>query len=326
MVTSPPTLTLAADQSEVKAGGTILLTAVLAHSGSEAGEYALSVRGVDAAWVTLVPPTLSVAAGGQATATLLLAPPAGTAAEDLVLTVRAAGEGANAAAEARLSIRLTSTTAAPTGKARTKRRLAWPQFLMIAVGVLLIAGAVGTFVVRHRHQAAPPQRTADCTSESTKVVDLYSDDATTAIRITDGDLSDVRILRTEPADTLSPLFSSLLSLSPDGSHLVYVTASNEGLDDAHLWSLDVANPAQRQELASVPRGLWLVRPAWSSDNRHVAFLRVNEQQAAASQSQLELWVGEIGGQPRKVASPPELRPDGFYGATTQPLCWAQDNQ
>ncbi|MHB8644170.1 MAG: transglycosylase SLT domain-containing protein [Thermomicrobiales bacterium] len=326
MATSPPMLTLTADQTEVKAGGTILLTAVLAHGGPETGEYALSIRGVDAAWVTFVPPTLSVTAGGQATATILVAPPVSAAAADLVLTVRAAGTTANATAEATFSVRLISTTSAANGRAGRQRRLTWPRLLLLSAGVLLIAAAAGFFVIRQRHSAPPPLRTADCASQSTKVVDLYSDDTTTAIRITDPDLADVRILRTEPADTLSPLFSSLLSLSPDGSHLAYVTASNEALDDAHLWSLDIANPAQRQELAAVPRGLWLVRPSWSPDNKHVAFLRVNEQQAAASQSQLELWVADLGGQPHKVAAPPELRPDGFYGSAAQPLCWAQDNQ
>jgi hypothetical protein len=326
----PPVLTLYLDQSEVWAGGTLTLTAVIAHSGPAPEEYVLSVRGVDPAWVTLRPPTLSVEPGGQGTATIIIAPPADASSVELVVTVRAFAQMSSVVVEATQvaivygamgepPVRAVPYVAEPTGLA--------PKTLAALVGgfvlLVLVVGLLVFFAARSKGNSVA---SASCVARPVNVVDLYSDDVTTAIRISEPDLSNMRVLRTEPAETLSPLFSSLVSLSPDGSHIAYVTAGNEALDDAHVWSLDVANPSQRQELASVPKGMWVVRPAWSADSKQVAFVRYNDQQAAVGQSQLELWVAEAGSQPRKVASPAELRPDGFYGDVSQPLCWAQDNR
>ncbi|MHB8644168.1 MAG: choice-of-anchor D domain-containing protein [Thermomicrobiales bacterium] len=331
MAIQPPVLTLYLDQSEVWAGGTLQLTAVVAHGGPAPEEYVLSIRGVDPAWVTLRPPTLSVEAGGQATATILIAPPADAASAELVLTVRAFAQMSNIVIEATQIALLYSASGAPPVRTvvpyETEPRGLRPGAMWaLAAGMAVLVIVVGVLVFFAMRAKNNGVASATCVGKPLQQVDLYSDDLTTAIRIREPDLSNLRVLRTEPAETLSPLFASLVSLSPDGSRIAYVTASNEALDDAHIWSLDVANPSQRQELASVPKGMWVVRPAWSADSKQIAFVRYNDQQAALGQSQLELWIAEVGGQPRKVASPAELRPEGFYGDVSQPLCWSQDNR
>ncbi|MDQ6603949.1 MAG: transglycosylase SLT domain-containing protein, partial [Chloroflexota bacterium] len=327
----PPVLTLSGDQSEVWAGGTLQLTAMVAHGGAGPDEYVLSIRGVDPAWVTLRPPTLSVDAGSQAYATIVIAPPADAASEELVLTVRAFARMSNIVVEATQIALLYGATGAPPMRAiapvgNARGGLSRTAILAFAGGFAVLALVVGLLVVLAIRSRGHTIANAACVARPLKQVDLYSDDLVTAIRIREPDLSDMKVLRTESADTLSPLFSSLVALSPDGSRVAYVTASNEALDDAHLWAIDVANPSQRQELASVPKGMWVVRPAWSADNRQVAFVRYNDQQSALGQSQLELWIGEAGQQAHKVAAPPELRPEGFYGDASQSLCWAQDNR
>ncbi|MCA1667695.1 MAG: transglycosylase SLT domain-containing protein, partial [Thermomicrobia bacterium] len=273
---------------------------------------------------------MSVEAGGQGFATILIAPPADAASTELVLTVRAFAQSSGLVIEAsQVALLYGANGAAPVRALApyAPERPMRPNGLWALGGgfalLVIIVGVLVFFAMRSKGNSVA---SAACVAPPTQQVSLYSDDVTTAIRISDPDFSNLRVLRTEPAATLSPLFSSLVSLSPDGSRLAYVTAGNEALDDAHLWSLDVANPSQRQELATVPKGMWVVRPAWSADSRQVAFVRYNDQQAAAGQSQLELWITDVGGQPRKLASPAELRPEGFYGNVAQPLCWAQDNR
>ena len=98
------------------------------------------------------------------------------------------------------------------------------------------------------------------------------------------------------------------------------------MNDAHLYYFDVADPAKRVELAAVPQGMWNVKPAWSPDGKQLAFVRFNEQAAAQGQTVLELWVAEVGGTARKVASPPQLQPENFSLNPTLPICWAEDNK
>ena len=166
-----------------------------------------------------------------------------------------------------------------------------------------------------------------CTDQPTKVATLFSDNSLTAIRLSDEDTTNLQVLHTEQARILPPLYEPLLSLSSDGSRLAYVTASDESMDDAHLEYLDVTNPNQATELASIPQGFWNVRPAWSPDNKQLAFLRLNTQSAAQGQTVLELWVAEVGGQAHKVNIPNDLlRPDDFTANPALPLCWAADNK
>ena len=168
---------------------------------------------------------------------------------------------------------------------------------------------------------------AACADPPTKVATLFSDNSLTAIRLSDADTTNLQVLHTEQARILPPFYEPLLALSSDASRLAYVTASDESMDDAHLEYLEVASPNQAIELASIPQGFWNVRPAWSPDNKQLAFLRLNTQSAAQGQTVLELWIAEVGGQAHKVNIPTDLlRPDDFTANPALPLCWAADNK
>ncbi len=333
-----PSVMLTADRAAVTAGDHVVVTATIANSSTQAEQFTLTLRGVEPTWVTFRPPVVSLEPSDQTTATITVTIPADALSADLLLAVELVSRSSgNVAGEAQIAVRLNGATGAaingiraPAAKSASSRR-GW--FIGGGVAaVLLVALAAGgwfAFHTRGKTPQVPPRPLvagASCAPAGTKIASLFSDDQTTTLRMSDEDYSHLRILRAEPADVLPGVFTSLLALSADNSHLAYVTARNLAMDDAHIWSLDVANPAQRVELAAIPQGFWNVRPAWSPDGKQLVFVRYNEQAAAQGQTQLELWVAEVGGMARKVATPPQLQPESFSRNPTLPLCWAQDNR
>ncbi len=333
----PAYITLTTDRAQVEVGGQATLTAFITNTGAQVAEFSLRPRGIEPAWLTLRPPTVTAAPGEQVTASVVVNVPADAVFADLTVSIlliaRATGSPVG---EASVPLRVlgsapptaTATHAAPV--AASHGRLPW--VLGIAVVGVLLLGTLGFFLLRGRggNDDLPGQTgpVGDaCAGLAGKVVSLFSDDTMTAIRLSNPDLSDMQILRTERADVMPGLYAPLLALSGDNSRLAYVTAANEAMDDAHLWSIDVANPGQRTQLAAIPRGFWPVRPAWSPDNRQLAFLQLDPQKAAQNQTQLQLWIAEIGGQAHKIDVPPNLlQPEDFARNPTLPLCWAADNK
>jgi hypothetical protein len=332
----PAYITLTTDRAQVEAGGQATLTAFITNTGVQLAEFSLRPRGIEPAWLTLRPPTVTAAPGEQVAASVVVNVPADAIFADLMVSIlliaRATGTPVG---EASVPLRVlgtapltaTATHAAPV--ATSHSRLPW-VIGIAAVGVLLL-GTLGFFLLRGRggdDGNVPTGPVGDvCAGPAGKVASLFSDDTMAAIRLSNPDLSDMRILRTERADSMPGLYAPLLALSGDDSRLAYVTAANEAMDDAHLWYIDVANPGQRTQLAAIPRGFWAVRPAWSPDNRQLAFLQLDPQKAAQNQTQLQLWIAEIGGQAHKIDVPPELlQPEGFARNPALPLCWAADNK
>jgi hypothetical protein len=192
------------------------------------------------------------------------------------------------------------------------------------VAVFLLGAVVTTVFLLSRRTTTPVAGVGkSCAAESNQVASLFSDDKTTAIRISNNDLSNLKILRTEPAATLPGLLSSLVSLSGDASRLAFVTADDESMDEAHIWSIDVASPADKHELAYVQHDLWVVQPVWSPNNQRLAYVKLNEQQAAQNRSQFELWLATVGGAARKVI---DLPTKSVYNGKTASVCWAADNK
>lgn len=326
-----------ADRSQVGAGERAVLTVYVTNTGGQAEEYSLRPRGVEPAWLTLRPPTIAVGPGERATASIVVAVPTDAFSADLLATVAIVSRRMGTPiGEASVPLRILGSAPPPAATgARPSAPAAgggarWPFAVagIAGIGVLLV-GVVAFLVLHNRGGEDTPAMPAGnaCAAPTSKIASLFSDDALTAIRLSNPDLSDLRVLRTERADVLPGLYEPLLSLSGDNSRLAYVTAANEAMDDAHLWSIDVANPGQRVELASIPRGFWSVRPAWSPDDRQVAYIQLNPQKAAQNQTQLELWIAEVGGQAHKVDTPPDLlQPEDFSRNPALPLCWAADNK
>ncbi len=143
------------------------------------------------------------------------------------------------------------------------------------------------------------------------------------IRLSDPDYTNMTVLRTEPANVLPGMFQSLMVLSGDSSKLAYVTASDEVLDNAHIESIDTANPGARNDLASIPKGLWTTTPAWSQDGKKLAFVRVD---SSVTPADFQLWVADLSTQPATVAEQTDLVADNFTNGHSASLCWTPDNR
>ncbi|MEI7556378.1 C39 family peptidase [Candidatus Chlorohelix sp.] len=311
---------------EVAAGKQQTLRILLTNSSEKAAFVMLEARGVDPAWFGFIPPALKLGSRSSAVVTSTINPPSGVSAERLLPSIALVSVETR---ETLASENFILSVIDPTPQKKRKRpfRLI-PSISLFSLlmalslsisGVILFNGTVpGTI---KQADAAPKV----CAVLSAKLVSLFSDDKTTAIRISKPDLTEMQVLRTEPGEWLPGLFDSLLSLSSDSSRLAYVTARNQLMDDAHIYFIDVNKPAERQELVYIPKGFWTVKPVWSPDKKRLAYLKLNEVLAARGVSQLELWVVEVGGMPRKIATPPELKPDLFFGNPNLPLCWGEDN-
>jgi len=197
----------------------------------------------------------------------------------------------------------------------------WPGWAIVGAVALVIVGSVayaGVSLGKHGNVAVV-SGAQHCASQPTKLASLFSDGETTMIRLSNPDYTDMRVLRTEPANVLPGMFDALLSLSGDSSRLAYVTAANELMDDAHLEYIDVTNPSARVDLGTVSKGFWVVRPAWSPDNKTLAYVRLDQNGGSAGQ--FELWQADTSTQPATLTLESDINPENFTGGRSSTICW-----
>ena len=202
-----------------------------------------------------------------------------------------------------------------------------PGWAIGAIAIVVIGSVAGVAVALiPRPYVAVSSAAQTCANQPTKLATLFGDDQATMIRVSNPDLSGLKVLRTEPANVLPGMFQPLLSLSGDGTRLAYVTASDEVLDNAHLEYIDVANPANRVDLAVVPKGLWVVTPAWSPDDKKLAYVMLNTATSTPGSEHFELWVADTTTTPASASKQADLVADNFTGGNSASLCWTADNR
>jgi len=201
-----------------------------------------------------------------------------------------------------------------------------PVWAVGGIGVLLLGLVAygGYALIASRPHVSVATSAQSCGNQPSKLASLFSDGQTTMIRLSNPDYTDMHVLRTEPANALSGMFDPLLSLSGDNSRLAYVTASDELLDNAHVDYVDVSNPGTPVELASVPKGLWVVKPAWSPDHLKLAFIELN--QGAGLPDQFELWIADTAAQPAAAAKEADVDANNFTNGNSASLCWTAAGQ
>lgn len=174
-------------------------------------------------------------------------------------------------------------------------------------------GALATGVVRLSPQ--PASMAQACVQTSNLVPTLVGDDTTTQIRLSTPDLRSQRVLRTEPAGRLPAMFESLLSVSPDGSRLAYVTADDEQMNNASLLFIDVAHPEAAHVIATEAFGMLPIRPVWSPSGDQLAFVVLRSGQGTVKYNVLA--ASATGGPVLNIAS---LPPDAFISLESNALC------
>lgn len=206
--------------------------------------------------------------------------------------------------------------------------LPWQRLAAITGGFVALAvvsgtaGFVGYPLLRGLLQ--PASAAEQCARPAPLTPTLFSDDRWTTIQLSSPDLSNPQVLRAEPSRTLPGMFSTLLALSSDAKRLAYVTANDELMDDAHIWSLDVGHPEVPHAVAAVPRGLTPVRPAWSADGSRLAFV-IGRPAEGLKAAHFELWEARAD-----ALAPPvkraDVAPSTFGTGQPMSLCWTASDQ
>lgn len=99
------------------------------------------------------------------------------------------------------------------------------------------------------------------------------------------------LVKTLTMGDIHPLFKVMMSLSPNGEYLLYVTAESTALDNANV--VIVTTDGQSEEIiASFPTDLWTVAPVWSPDSRQLALVR--QEPANAENGDVGLWILDVG--------------------------------
>lgn len=203
------------------------------------------------------------------------------------------------------------------------RILASPLLLTLSILLpLLIVGAVAAFILWPRATAPTiaPQTVARCVPTYTAhTANLRMGELNTDIWVTDADTGQSRKIIQEPVERLPGIYSSLLSISPDGKQLAYVTAANQALDDAVIYVVNLSS-SSKQRVAGIPAGYWPSHPIWSRDNNQLGYVVRNG-------AQLDFYVTHLTDKKQTVIPISQLGPDQFYGdpGVAGPLCFSDDN-
>lgn len=119
-----------------------------------------------------------------------------------------------------------------------------------------------------------------------------------------------------------PLFTDFVSLSPDGSHVVYVTSDNTALLNAEVW-IAPTDGSGTARIALFSEGFWTAAPIWSPDGTQLAY--VLKRPDSLPDEGLQLWVMNSDGSNQKlITEDGDLRPVLFERIPQGVVRWCED--
>ncbi len=222
------------------------------------------------------------------------------------------------------------------GTLRQSAALPWVRAIITNAGLavllillpLIFAGLLIAFVLWPR----PVTTTTSGPSVFTGPASCAQNTSNVTVSLTmRGDKSEIVINR---GDTAAPLriagndatrlpgvFASLISVSPDGRYVAYVTARNQLMDDTVLNVYDIQTNNQRS-VDRITSGFWPSRPIFNADGSKLVYTK-------KLGNQLELFgLNTTAAQPapRQLTKQPNfLTPDLYYGDNAGgPLCFGTD--
>ncbi len=151
-------------------------------------------------------------------------------------------------------------------------------FFLALLLVLLIVGAIFLLPMLIK-----PNISAYCAPVSLRNVNVLSNGTTTNILVSGRNgAQPYAVAETEQADKLPGIFASLVTVSPDGRRIAYVTATDLAMNDARIWVKNL--DTDQAPIASIPitSGLWPVAPVWSANGEKLAFVVRHPTPIAAS--------------------------------------------
>ena len=222
------------------------------------------------------------------------------------------------------------------GTLRQSAGLPWVRAIITNVGwslllillPLIFAGLLIAFVLWPRPVATNTNTAsiftgpASCAQNTSNVtVSLTMQGDKSEIVINRGDTAAALRITGNDVTRLPGVFASLISVSPDGRYVAYVTARNQLMDDTVLNVYDIQTNNQRS-VDRVTSGFWPSHPVFSADGSKLVYSKKVGNQLEL----VGLNITAAQPAPRQLTKQPNfLTPDLYYGDNAGgPLCFATD--
>ncbi len=166
----------------------------------------------------------------------------------------------------------------------------WGRLMMLVAVLIGLATAAYLFLGNRN----APMVLSECGPAATRKISVVSNDETTTIGVgaaggslqfKDGVLP-FQTVATLKASEMPGIFASLVSVSPDGRRLAYVTSDTRSagltLNGASIWVVDFdVSPPKTRQVATIPSGFWPIAPLWSPNGETLAYFQRAEANKAA---------------------------------------------
>lgn len=191
------------------------------------------------------------------------------------------------------------------------------QILFNLMMVLLLACAF--IVFENRFIPSQAIQTPVLTQVQSKQLSVSYGEKFITLRATEADGSRPVTVAMIDAKFNHPLFSDMLSLSPDSQFVSYVTSTNSFLYDADLW-VARTDGLGASKVVHFGEELFTVAPVWSIDSSRIAYIA--KQPGSAPDGGVQLWVVDRDGQNKQLVLDGDfLTPALFEGIPHQVMHW-----